>query len=145
MKTIRCRFALLALALLTVPAAAGAQEADKAPSEALLTAKGRISYLLFCTSCHGLAAKGDGSVAQYLKIPPADLTRIAARNDGEFPAEAVYRTIDGRKEVKGHGNRDMPVWGNAFKLTEETEDDQVIKRKISELVYYLKSIQEPAE
>ena len=128
----------LALLLLSAPAVLG-QEGESRVSETALVAKGRVSYNLFCRSCHGEWGKGDGSVAEFLKVPPADLTAINARNDGEFPFDEIYKTIDGR-EVRAHGS-DMPVWGDAFKETEETDDEVVIKEKIIELVYYLKSIQ----
>ena len=36
----------------------------------------------YCASCHGTDAKGDGPMAKSLKVKPADLTRIAARNGG---------------------------------------------------------------
>jgi hypothetical protein len=32
-----------------------------------------------------------------------------------FPSERVYRIIDGR-DVPGHGDREMPVWGDIFKI-----------------------------
>lgn len=125
---------LLAISLLLAPFPAQGEASDAAR-----VSKGRVSYNLFCKSCHGEWAKGDGSVAEFLTVRPADLTRIRARNDGEFPFDEVYQTIDGR-EVRPHGS-DMPLWGNAFQETEETDDEAVIKEKLVELVYYLKSIQ----
>ena len=41
-------------------------------------------------------------------------------------------TIDGRRTVKGHGERDMPVWGEVF-LTEKE------KKKYPELTSLLKA------
>lgn len=134
---------LPALLLLSAPAAVLGQEGESRVSETALVAKGRVSYTLFCKSCHGEWGKGDGSAAEFLKVPPADLTAISARNDGEFPFDKIYKTIDGR-EVRAHGS-DMPVWGEAFKQTEETDDEVVIKEKVVELVYYLKSIQGKTE
>ena len=74
-------------------------------------------------------------------MPPADLTRISARNGGRFPADKVRRTIDGRNDVKGHGNRDMPIWGVEFRVVEESEDEAMVQIKIDRLVHYLESIQ----
>ena len=48
-----------------------------------------------------------------LKTPPADLTKIAERNNGVLPIAKTYAMIDGRMEVMLHG-RDMPVWGEIF-------------------------------
>lgn len=132
--------ALLLLLLALSPGILPAQEVGATVDEFALTAKGRVSYNLFCRSCHGEWGKGDGSVAEVLKVAPADLTMINSRNDGEFPFDKVYKIIDGRQGVRGHGS-DMPIWGNAFKETEVTTDELVVKEKIIELVYYLKSIQ----
>ena len=130
----------LALLLLSAPAAVLGQEGESRVSETALVAKGRVSYNLFCRSCHGEWGKGDGSVAEFLKVPPADLTAINARNDGEFPFDEIYKTIDGR-EVRAHGS-DMPVWGDAFKNAETGYDEEHVKEKIRAVVLYLKTLQE---
>ena len=49
--------------------------------------------------------------------------------------------IDGRADVKGHGTRDMPIWGVAFRVVEESEDEAMVQTKIDRLVHYLESIQ----
>ena len=45
-----------------------------------------------------------------------DLTVLSQNNKGIFPFDRVYQIIDGRKEVKAHGSREMPVWGLYFNL-----------------------------
>lgn len=102
-------------------------------------------YGQLCTSCHGVGGKGNGPMAPMLKIDVPDLTRIAQRHDGEFPAEQVRRTIDGRFERPAHGLPYMPVWGMKFHDREHPQDaggrargDSIIDR----LVAYLRSIQE---
>ena len=75
---------------------------------------GEAEYRASCGACHGIDAKGNGPMAAYLKPTPSDLTRLAKKNNGVFPFAAVVQTIDGRSEVKGHGSREMPVWGNVF-------------------------------
>jgi hypothetical protein len=72
---------------------------------------------------------------------PADLTEIAKRNGGLFPTELVFRTIDGKKPVRGHGGPDMPVWGDAFARSRDGGNPETIKRMIQSLVDYLESIQ----
>src|SRR5947209_6201754 len=85
-------------------------------SEAIVSGtSGDALFKTYCGSCHGKSAKGDGPLADALRFRPADLTLIAKRNGGKFDADKVYRTIDGRDLVKGHGGTDMPVWGDAFK------------------------------
>jgi mono/diheme cytochrome c family protein len=102
-------------------------------------------YQRLCSSCHGVTGKGDGPVASLIKTGVPDLTRIAARDGGEFPTEDVRRTIDGRWDRRAHGARDMPVWGwqlysasGADDAAERARTDSMIDR----LVEYLRSIQE---
>ena len=47
-----------------------------------------------CANCHGLDGTGNGFTAPYTTGHPPDLTGIAARNGGIFPAEKGFRTID---------------------------------------------------
>jgi hypothetical protein len=76
-----------------------------------------------------------------MRRKPADLTEIAKRNGGVFPAELVFRTIDGKKPVRGHGGPDMPVWGDAFARSREGGSEEKVKQMIQSLVDYLESIQ----
>lgn len=104
---------------------------------------GREYYVQYCASCHGERGRGDGPVAGVLDPKPADLTRIAARRGGRFPAAEVSKIIDGRSLVAAHGMRDMPVWGRTFSeevLPGETGQDEVRGRLLL-LVEYLRSIQ----
>lgn len=100
-------------------------------------ASGSAIFENYCAACHGRAARGDGPLADSLKIRPADLTMIAKR-DGSFSTDQVARIIDGRKPVKGHGGGDMPIWGDAFA---KSTDSMPVDEKIRRLVLYLQSIQ----
>jgi len=108
---------------------------------------GRVTFQRYCASCHGREALGDGNIAQYLRIPPADLTQLSNENGGEFPEERVYEFIDGRLDVRGHGTREMPVWGDVFQsslvesATGEEDGEARAGRIISQLVKYIESIQ----
>ena len=118
--------------------------------EELKAAKGRVTFRVYCSNCHGADAKGDGKLAPLLSVKPADLTRLITKKDrGEFPAERVRQSIDGRAEVAGHGYREMPVWGDVFQPMDsemsEPEKVDVAKRKIAELVAYLRTLQASAE
>jgi mono/diheme cytochrome c family protein len=75
---------------------------------------GKSEFQSSCASCHGADAKGKGPVSDQLKIPPPDLTMLARKNNGVFPTNAVYETIDGLKTVPAHGTREMPIWGERF-------------------------------
>ena len=133
-----------ALALLLSLPVTGSAADETAGDASQIVAKGEASYLANCASCHGVDGAGNGAVAEYLTVKPSDLTRIGTDEAGEFPFDAMYKVVDGRA-VQGHGSREMPVWGPAFQGRDEGSSKQVIKEKIVELVYYLKSIQASAE
>ena len=84
-----------------------------------------------CALCHGADALGRGPLAGELMWNPADLTSIAARNDGEFPRELVFERIARRDPLAPHQSPQMPRWGKFW------VDDS----KIDALVTYLESIQ----
>jgi mono/diheme cytochrome c family protein len=112
--------------------------------EAVVLTHGKQEYLTHCATCHGLQAKGDGPLSTILTVAPADLTQLRKKHDGEFPFWRVYKIIDGRDLVRGHGVRNMPVWGAEFLMEEGggyLDEDRVIGRILG-LVYYLQSIQE---
>jgi mono/diheme cytochrome c family protein len=95
------RTAAVAIAAATLAGAALAQQ----PRMDL----GKREFEAKCAVCHGKDGKGSGPYAQQLKNPLPDLTTMAKRNGGMFPVNQTYVTIEGAG--KGHGTRDMPVWG----------------------------------
>jgi mono/diheme cytochrome c family protein len=97
-------------------------------------------FRTYCASCHGLNAHGDGALAERLRHAPPDLTAYSKRNNGVFPSERVYRIIDGR-EVPSHGDRDMPVWGDAFRSEPDGLTADEVKARIEAIVGYLRDIQ----
>jgi mono/diheme cytochrome c family protein len=103
-------------------------------------ALGQATYLQNCAPCHGLTGKGDGPMARALTTPPANLRRLSERYGNPLPEDQIARFIDGRADVKAHGPRDMPVWGNRF-YKESDGDERHVQRRIAELVAYLQSIQ----
>lgn len=114
------------------------------PAETYSAFSGKISYKTYCMNCHGVEGKGDGYLADSLKQKPTDLTVLAKKNNGAFPAERVWGSIDGREAIKGHGSREMPVWGDAFLWPDTSPERQAeAKRKVGELVEYVRSIQDP--
>ncbi len=112
------------------------------PQPAQAQLDGAALFRTHCASCHGTSGRGDGPVAEFLKIPPADLTRIAVQTRGAFPAAQMIRIIDGRQTVRAHGDSKMPVWGDAFSQSLTHEDESTVRQKIEALVKYLQSIQE---
>ena len=98
-------------------------------------------FRTYCAACHGASARGDGPLAASMARKPADLTEIAQRNGGLFPSELVFRIIDGKKPVRGHGGPDMPMWGDAFARSRDGGDEEKVRRMIQSLVDYLETLQ----
>jgi len=103
-------------------------------------ARGRALYLQNCAPCHGLNGRGDGPMVRALTTPPANLRRLSERFGNPLPEDEVARYIDGRVDIKAHGPRDMPVWGNRFYF-ESGGDERQVQKQIAQLVAYLQSIQ----
>ncbi len=120
------------------PPASGGQASDGGTSGV----SGAYTYRTHCASCHGVAGKGDGPLADDLRFHPPDLTLIARRHGGSFPTEKIVRVVDGRDLVKGHGGADMPVWGDAFKNADTNYDDKQVREKVRLVVEYLKTLQQ---
>ena len=109
----------------------------------MLVEVGREEFVRHCAACHGLDARGGGPVAEALRTVPADLTRIAARRGGDFPAGEISDWIDGRLAAPAHGPREMPVWGARFSqgLPPDPLSQDLVRGRIVTLVEYLRSIQ----
>lgn len=145
-RTVGMALGGMLVAFLAGAAVALAQAADSGAAVPKGSAfNGKVSYRVFCSNCHGEGGKGDGKLAELLRQPPTDLTAIAAKKGGEFPAMAVRQAIDGTTDIKGHGMREMPVWGDAFVYPDDTPEKRAeAQAKISDLVEYLRSLQAPA-
>ncbi len=128
------------VALAVVGLAAGsaqAQRIDTVPMKRTPASNGAAMYQSYCVSCHGLDATGSGPAAKALTKAPADLTRISARNGGQFPEVRVKRYIEGADEIAAHGSRDMPIWGSLFRSLEP----DLMPLRVQALADFLKSVQ----
>src|SRR3954465_268533 len=125
-------------------AGAGGQRStvDISPSLANPSLVGSETYAFYCAPCHGKDAKGRGPVASALKVSPADLTRLSARNGGIFPKDRgrLFVTNGEQNAVAAHGTSAMPVWGPTFRALETS--DKVVSVRIFNVVAYLESIQQ---
>ena len=97
---------------------------------------GKMEYQSSCGSCHGTNGKGDGRLSRELRTAPPDLTLLAKKNDGVFPAKVLYEIIDGQKTIRAHGSYEMPVWGNVF-----SGEPKFVRTRILAIIDYLKSVQ----
>jgi mono/diheme cytochrome c family protein len=114
-----------------------------ASAKDLPSSNGKQLYYRFCAACHGEQAKGDGPVASYLKVAPPDLTQLAKRRGGTYPAEEIRKIIDGRSEQGAHGTREMPVWGVEFHsaATGNSNKQAQVQQLVDQLVEYLRTVQ----
>ena len=93
---------------------------------------GKQYFAKYCASCHGIEGKGNGPISRDLNTKPADLTVIKKNNGGIFPLNDVMATIDGRRFVRAHGDREMPVWGEIFY-------EEIDRQRYKELTTLLKA------
>ena len=103
--------------------------------------RGARMFRAYCASCHGETAQGDGEIAELLRVKPANLTEIAKRNDGKYDMDQVVKVIDGRTRVKGHGDSQMPIWGDAFQVADGGNTMDIVEARIENLANYLWSVQ----
>lgn len=134
--------ALAAGALLALVATAPSARGDEQKPEYSPFA-GKQTYKTYCMNCHGVEGKGDGYLADSLKQVPTDLTALAEKNGGTFPADRVMAVIDGREAVRLHGTREMPIWGDALLWPEEESPERRahVERKLGELVAFVETLQ----
>ena len=126
------------LLALTLAGSASAQEVD--------VQAGRDLFMTHCWQCHGQDASGNGPMAEMLAIATPDLTRLAARNNGVFPMEAVARQIDGRDALLAHGG-DMPIFGpfldtvGMVTLRLPSGQPMITGLPLANVIVYLESVQ----
>jgi mono/diheme cytochrome c family protein len=112
------------------------------------TSVGNTLYLQHCVSCHGVDGKGDGPAAARLSTSPADLTKIAARRDGVWPAFEIMTILSGYSR-NILPREDMPVIIDLLD-NEMSEFDigngeaVLMPTKLIAIASYLESLQDPA-
>ena len=101
---------------------------------------GKQLYKDYCAACHGSNGKGHGPVARSLREPPSDLTTLAERHGGAFPAEYVTNVLRFGVDFSAHGSSEMPVWGPIFQY-QEHYNEAAVRQRIKNLCEYLETIQ----
>ena len=128
--------------LLTFVAAAQqtSTEIKHIPVKPTNAASGQEMFMNYCAVCHGKDGKGSGPAAPALKMPATDLTTLAQKNGGKYPALHVSSVIRGEGDVPAHGSKDMPVWGPLFWKMSQGHDAEV-QQRIANLNQYIESLQ----
>jgi mono/diheme cytochrome c family protein len=143
MRALRSLWAVLAV-ILAVSVMALAQEATKAvkhvPIKPTSAASGSEMYKTYCAVCHGTEGKGKGPAAEALKVPPSDLTVLAQKNGGKYPALRVAAIIRGEEVLAAHGSKEMPIWGHLF-WTMSGGHEAEVQQRIANLNQYIESLQ----
>ncbi|MBZ5656390.1 MAG: cytochrome c [Acidobacteriia bacterium] len=103
-------------------------------------ASGQEMYKTYCAVCHGTDGKGNGPAADALKVPPTDLTALASKNAGKYPALKVSAILSGEQVLAAHGSKDMPIWGHLFRSISSGHDSEV-QQRVTNLNKYIESLQ----
>jgi mono/diheme cytochrome c family protein len=103
-------------------------------------AAGKRTFVKHCASCHGTAGKGGGPAAAALNPQPPDLTTLARRHNGKYPAGYVGALLKFGRSLAAHGSEDMPVWASRFRELDPVEDPTG-QHHIDDVVAYLASLQ----
>lgn len=137
-------FVLRWLAVCAVILSAGEALAQEDNANAGVSGEG--DFNMYCAACHGEDGKGNGPKSFGLSVKPPNLTALTSRY-GAFPKERLEKLIDGREQLTGHGDREMPVWGVWFKQEAAAElggaegDEASIKRRVDNLIGYIETLQ----
>jgi mono/diheme cytochrome c family protein len=107
---------------------------------------GKQDFDTNCASCHGVDGKGHGEALYVIpQVKPPDLTVLSKNDGGVFPADRVYKSIDGRNGIPSHERFDMPFWGTTFQREGQEftpASEAAVRARIKKIVDYVKSIQE---
>ena len=110
------------------------------PMKPTSAASGEEMYKNYCASCHGAEAKGNGPAASALSTPPSDLTMLAKKNGGKYPALKVSSVLRGEEALPAHGSKEMPIWGDLF-WTMSGGHESEVQQRVTNLNKYVESLQ----
>jgi mono/diheme cytochrome c family protein len=103
---------------------------------------GKQMYASYCAPCHGVDGRGNGPVANSLRVAPRDLTALSKDHNGKFPSAHVMAVLQFGTEMPAHGTAQMPIWGpilGNMDRTSPTHDVQALR--ISNLTRYVETLQ----
>lgn len=96
-------------------------------------------YQRHCAACHGSDLRGGGTAPYPFRVPP-DLTSLARRHGGTFPAAYVENVLRNGVVMPAHGPAEMPIWGIDFRDADELNSAQISER-IAALTQFIESRQ----
>jgi len=142
------KFISFAILVMMISAFAVAQQAPAQGSTAVKHVpitntpanSGKEMFNSYCAVCHGTDAKGNGPAASAMKTPPTDLTKLAQKEGGKYPAAHVAAVIRGQASTPSHGSQDMPIWGPLFSSISQGHQGAV-QQRITNLVSYVEGLQ----
>lgn len=103
-------------------------------ARAVLPPHGPEVYRAYCSSCHGIAARGNGPACPLLGQPVPDLTMIAAR-DGKFNRAHVIAHVN-----RGPAAEPMPDWPTLIRTTYQNYPGGA-QLAVRNVVVYLETLQ----
>ena len=142
------KFISFAILVMMISAFAVAQQAPAQGSTAVKHVpitntpanSGKEMFNSYCAVCHGTDAKGNGPAASAMKTPPTDLTKLAQKEGGKYPAAHVAAVIRGQASTPSHGSQDMPIWGPLFSSISQGHQ-AAVQQRITNLVSYVEGLQ----
>ncbi len=135
------RLLILAFAGLTALTTFGnsqqAPQGNTTPGRHTSATSGREMYAAYCTMCHGRDGRGTGPAAQGLTTHPTDLTTLARKNGGKYPADHVADVL----RSGAHGSQDMPTWGPVFRSMNKANPAGEEQKRIAAMVEFIRTSQ----
>ena len=97
-------------------------EVQKVVSKQMSASSDKEVFTPYCAPCHGGDGAGNGPARSAMKTQPTNLTQLAKKRDGKYPANTVAGV---RKFGRGganpaHGSTDMPIRGPRLQSYIET-------------------------
>jgi mono/diheme cytochrome c family protein len=99
-------------------------------------------YAAYCASCHGKDGRAKTPAARLCTVPPADLSTLALKNHGIYPAARVSEVLHNGTGKPATGQGYMPVWQPLLQSM-NSETLEVTELRIRNLTDYVKTLQVP--
>ena len=129
-----------AVLLVAIPAGAQTTTVKLVPITYTNPSAGDQMYAKYCASCHGIRGQGNGPAAPAFKHAPTNLTKLTQSHGGTYPRMLVYESVIEGGNVRGHGNAQMPVWGDLF-VRMDGFHSQIPQMRLKALADYIETLQ----